>query len=282
MANVGAWRVAETESMRQEAARRADTYELTVSDAQDSSAKQLADIEDLIARESDALLIAPREYHGLDVAFSAASDARIPVLLVDREAAGRPGVDYVTFLGSDFVEQGRRAGEWLARRLAEKASIIELSGTPGASVARDRAIGFRRAIEGYPQMRLLGSQSGEFMRSAGLNVMANVLQGRRNEFNAVFAHNDEMALGAIQAIRGAGLRPGEDIVVVSIDGQRLALQAILRGELGATVESNPRFGPLAFATLDKIAEGAPIPPKIILEDRLFDVTNAARFVEEAY
>ena len=128
----------------------------------------------------------------MDVAFSAAADARIPVLIVDREAAGLPGIDYLTFLGSDFIEQGRRAGAWLAKRMRGRAAIIELAGTPGASVARDRAIGFRRGIEGFPEMRLLGSQSGEFVESAGLNVMANVLQGRRNEFNAIFAHNDEM------------------------------------------------------------------------------------------
>ena len=99
---------------------------------------------------------------------------------------------------------------------------------------------------------------------------------------AVYAHNDEMGLGAIQALRSAGRHPGRDVTVVSIDGERLALEAILRGELGASVESNPRFGPLAFATLDRLRAGQAVPPKILLPDHLFDASNAGQFVAEAY
>jgi galactofuranose transport system substrate-binding protein len=282
MANVGAWRLAETNSMRAEAARRGAQYDLVVTDAQDSTAKQIGDIEDLVARRADALVIAPREYDGLEPAFEAAARARIPIVLVDRQAAGQPGRDYVTFLGSDFVAQGRRTAEWLAGHLAGSAAIIELSGTLGSSVARDRARGFREALARHPGMQIIGSQTAEFTRAIALRVMENIVQGRGRDLNAVFAHNDEMALGAIQALRAAGRRPGRDVTVVSIDGERLALEAILRGELGATVESNPRFGPLAFSTLDQVRAGHPVPPEIILPDRLFDATNAGRFVAEAY
>jgi ribose transport system substrate-binding protein len=282
MANIGAWRLAETNSLREEARRRRASYDLVVTDAQDSTAKQIGDIEDLVARRADALLVAPREYDGLEPAFEAAARARIPVLLVDREAAGVPGRDFVTFLGSDFVAQGRRAAEWLATKTRGAAAVLELSGTPGSSVARDRARGFRDGLAAHPGVRLVGSQTAEFTRATALRVMENVLQGRGRDVTAVYAHNDEMALGAIQALRGAGRRPGRDVTIVSIDGQRLALEAILRGELGASVESNPRFGPLAFSTLDDLRAGRPVPPKILLEDRLFDASNAARFLHEAY
>jgi ribose transport system substrate-binding protein len=112
--------------------------------------------------------------------------------------------------------------------------------------------------------------------------MENVLQSQGRKVTAVYAHNDEMALGAIQAIRAASLRPGRDVLVVSIDGQRAALEAILRGDLGATVESNPRFGPLAFATLDRHLKGEAVPPRVLLEDRLFDANNAREFLDDAY
>ncbi len=282
MANVGAWRLAETGSLRKEAQRRYPEYDLIVTDAQDATAKQIGDVEDLVARRVDALLVAPRDYDGLEPGLEAAARAHIPVVLIDREAAGIPGRDYVTFLGSDFEAQGQRAAVWLTQKVGGTASIIEISGTPGSSVARDRARGFRLGLSGHPGMNILGTQTAEFTRATALRVMENILQGRGRDLTAVYAHNDEMALGAIQALRSAGRHPGHGVTVVSIDGERLALEAILRGELGATIESNPRFGPLAFATLDQIRAGQPVPPKIILQDRLFDASNAAQFLTEAY
>ena len=223
--------------------RRYPEYDLIVTDAQDATAKQIGDVEDLVARRVDALLVAPRDYDGLEPGLEAAARAHIPVVLIDREAAGVPGHDYVTFLGSDFVAQGRRAAVWLTEKVGGTASIIEISGTPGSSVARDRARGFRLGLSGHPGMNILGTQTAEFTRATALRVMENVLQGRGRNLTAVYAHNDEMALGAIQALRSAGRHPGAGVTVVSIDGERLALEAILRGELGASIESNPRFGP---------------------------------------
>jgi len=282
MANVGAWRIAETTSMRDEAERRGGKYELVVTDAQDQTAKQISDVEDLIARRADAIFLAPREYDGLEPALEAAARAKIPVLLIDREAEGVAGKDYLAFLGSNFVEQGRRAAAWLAQKVGGSAGVIELTGTPGSSVARDRSQGFREEIQKHSGLQLIGSQTGEFVRATALRVMENIIQAKGREITAVYAHNDEMALGAIQALKSAGMRPGQDVAVVSIDGQRLALESIVRGELGASVESNPRFGPLAFDTLEKFRAGEAVPPRIILEDRLFDASNAAQFVAAAY
>jgi ribose transport system substrate-binding protein len=274
------WRLAQTKSLRDEAAKRG--VELVVTDAQGQTAKQVSDVEDLIARRVSVILLAPREYEGLAPALQAAKEARIPVILVDRQAAGTAGTDYVTFLGSNFIEQGKRAAEWLAKTTNGQAKIVELAGTPGSSVAIDRAKGFRDELAKHPGMTILASQTGNFTRAQGERVMQNIAQSLGSQFTAVYAHNDEMALGAIQALKSAGRKPGKDVTVISIDGQRAALEAIQAGELAATVESNPRFGPLAFETIEKLRAKQPIPPQIVLTDRLFDSSNAAQFVKEAY
>lgn len=280
--NIGPWRVAETNSIKDEAAKRKETYDFLMTDAQGQTSKQFSDIEDLIARQVDAIFLAPREYEGLTPALEAARAAKIPVFLIDREAAGRPGEHFVSFLGSDFITQGRRVGSWLVQATDGKASIVELTGTAGSSVAIDRAKGFRNAISSYPNMKIVAMQTADFSRAAGQRVMENIIQSKGSDITAVYAHNDEMALGAIQALKSAGMKPGKDVMVVSIDGQKAALEAIIRGELGVSVESNPRFGPLVFATMEKYFAGEKIPPRIILKDRLFDVTNAKNFVHEAY
>jgi ribose transport system substrate-binding protein len=274
------YRLAETKSLQDEAAKRG--IQLVVTDAQGSTAKQVADVEDLVARHVNLIVLAPREYEGLAPALQAAKAAKIPVILVDREAKGTPGEDYVTALESDYVAQGRRAAEWLAIQTNGTANIVELSGTPGASVAADRAKGFRDEIAKHPGMKIVASQTGNFSRATGQGVMQNIAQSLGKTMNAVFAHNDEMALGALQALTASGLKPGADVKVVSIDGSRAALEAIDRGELGATVESSPRYGPLAFDTIEKYRKGETIPPRIIVSDRFFDRANARRFIADAY
>lgn len=280
--NIGPWRIAETNSIKEEAAKRKQTYDFLMTDAQGQTSKQFSDIEDLIARQVDVIFLAPREYEGLTPALEAARTAKIPVFLIDREAAGRPGEHFVSFLGSDFITQGRRVGEWLAKASNGKASIVELTGTAGSSVAIDRAKGFRNAIASYPNMKIIATQTADFSRAAAVRVMENIIQAKGSDITAVYAHNDEMALGAIQALKSAGMKPGKDVMVGSIDGQKAALEAIIRGELGVSVESNPRFGPLVFTTMEEYFAGKKIPPRIILKDRLFDVTNAKDFVDEAY
>ena len=274
------WRLAETKSIRDEAARLG--IRLVVTDAQGQTSKQVADVEDLIARHVNLILLAPREYDGLAPALQAARAAKIPVILVDRAAAGTAGEDYVTLLESNQVEQGVRAAEWLARETKGVANIVELSGTPGASVAADRARGFREGIAKYPGMKIAASQSGNFSRATGQGVMQNIAQSLGKQITAVFAHNDEMALGAVQALIASGLRPGTDVRIISIDGERAALEAIDRGELGATVESNPRFGPLAFAAIEKFRRGEAVPARILIQDRFFDRSNARQFIADAY
>jgi ribose transport system substrate-binding protein len=280
MENDGPWRIAETKSMREEAAKRG--YELIITDAQKQTSKQISDVEDLVARGVSAIFLAPREFEGLAPALAAAKEAKIPVFLIDREAAGKVGEDYVTFIGSNFVQQGERVGEWLAKNTDGKAGIIELQGTAGASVAIDRAQGFRNVIGKYPDMKILASQPANFSRAEGQKVMENLIQAHGKNITAVYTHNDEMALGAIQALKAANMNPGKDVKVVSVDGQKSALEAIMAGDLNITVESNPRFGPIAFDTYEKFLRSEQLQPEIILEDKFYDSSNAAQFVAEAY
>ena len=274
------YRLAETKSIRDEATKRG--IQLVVTDAQGQTAKQVADVEDLIARKVDMIVLAPRTFDGLTPALEAAKAAKIPVILVDRAAKGTAGVDYVTELASNYKEQGRRAAEWLAAQTKGTANIVELSGTPGASVADDRANGFREELAKYPNMKIIASQTGNFSRATGQGVMQNIAQSLGKKITAVYAHNDEMAIGAIQALTAAGLKPGTDVTIVSVDGSRAALEAIDRGELGATVESNPRYGPLAFETIEKYRKGEKLPPKILVNDRFFNRENVKQFIADAY
>jgi ABC-type sugar transport system substrate-binding protein len=282
MENNGPWRIAETNSMKEEARRRGDKYELVVTDAQGQTSKQVSDVEDLIARRVKAIFLAPREFEGLAPAIQAAKQAGIPVFLIDREAAGKAGEDYVTFIGSNFVEEGQRAGEWLVKQSNGKAGIVELTGTAGSSVANDRSQGFKNAIKDKPEMQIIASQTGDFTRATAQKVMENIIQSKGKEITAIYAHNDEMALGAIQALQAAGMKPGKDVLVVSVDGEKAALQAIAQGTMNVSVECNPRFGPIAFDTLEKHLNGEKVSTKIIVPDRFFDQSNAQQFVNEAY
>lgn len=279
MENNNPWRIGETESMKAEGEKRAGKYIAT--DAQSQTAKQVSDVEDMIAQGIDVLVIAPREYEGLTPALEAAKKAGVPVFLVDREAKGTPCEDFVTFMGSNFIEEGERAAQWLVENMGEKGKVIELYGTIGSSPAMDRATGFRNVVSKYPGIEIVASQSGDFTRALGQQVMEQLLQAYP-DVNAVYAHNDEMALGAIQALKDAGRKPGQDVLVVSIDGTRDALQAIIDGELGATCECNPRFGPLALDTIEKFLAGEPIPTKITVEDMFFTKENAKDFIDYAY
>src|SRR5918992_1466561 len=269
------WRIAETASMKAEAEKRG--WQLVYTDAAGSAAKQVADVNSMIAQGVDAIFLAPREEKPLIPAVMAAKKAGIPVILLDRnvdQSLAKAGRDYVTFIGSDFVDEGKRAAEALTKAVNGNAKIIQLEGTTGSSPANDRRKGFEDYIKAHPGMKVVASQSGDFVRDKGRQVAETLLQAHPDA-TAIYAHNDEMAIGAIAALEAAGKTPGKDVIIVSIDGTRDALQAIIDGKLGATVECSPHFGPKAYDTLVAYANGEQIPPKIINPDRFFDKSNAA-------
>ena len=155
--------------------------------------------------------------------------------------------------------------------------IAELTGTPNSAPANDRKKGFEEVLTQYPGMSIVYSQTGDFTRAKGKEVMEALLKspvGKR--INALFAHNDDMALGAIQAIEAAGLKPGKDITIVSIDGIKDALVAITEGKLNCSVECNPLLGPKVFDAVQAVMDKKPLPKRIVVEDSMFDATNAAK------
>jgi galactofuranose transport system substrate-binding protein len=276
------WRLAQTASMKEEAAKLG--WQLVYTDAAGSAAKQVADVNSMIAQGVDVIFLAPREEKPLIPAVMAAKKAGIPVILLDRSVdptLAVAGKDYLTFIGSDFIEEGKRAGEWLVKATNGKATIIELEGTIGASPANDRKKGFDAVIAQHPDMKIVASQSGDFARDKGRQVAETLLQAHPDA-TAIYSHNDEMALGAIAAIEAAGKKPGKDIIIVSIDGEKDGIQAVADGKMGATVECNPRFGPKAYATAMAYAKGEKIPPKIINPDQFYDASNAQASLATAY
>jgi ABC-type sugar transport system substrate-binding protein len=277
------WRIAETKSFQETA--EACGWDLVSTDAAGSAAKQVSDVDSMIAQGIDVLFLPPREEKPLLPAVMKAQAAGIPTFLVDRSVdpnVAKAGEHYIAFLGSDFVDQGRRVAEWTIENFkGDKGVIVELEGTTGSSPANDRKKGFDEAIAADDRFEIVASQSGDFARDQGRQVMETLLQSHP-DVNIVYAHNDEMAIGAIQALELAGRKPGEDVLVVSIDGTRDALQAITDGKMGVTVESSPFFGPLACDVMKRYAAGETIEPWVKVEDRIFTKENAAENLAGAY
>ena len=276
------WRLAQTKSMQDEAKKLG--HQLVYTDAAGSTAKQVADVRSMIAQKVDAIFLAPREDKPLAPVVAEARKAGIPVILLDRNidpALSKAGTDYVTFIGSDFIKEGQRVADWLVKNAKGKTTIIELEGTTGASPANDRKKGFDDVIAKNPKFKIVASQTGNFARDTGRQVAETLLQAHP-EANVIYAHNDEMAIGAVSAIQAAGKVPGKDILVLSIDGGKEAVQMVVDGKINYVVECNPRFGPEAFKTLQGYAAGKKYPAKIINADRDYTPESAKAGLASAY
>lgn len=265
------WRTAETGSIKSEAEKRG--VNLKFADAQGKQENQIQALKAFIAQKVDAIILAPVIETGWEPVLKDARKANIPVVLVDRGVKVSDNSLYATLIASDFVDEGRRAGEWLAKKTDGKAVIAELQGTPGAAPAIDRKKGFEEAISKHPDMKIVKSQTGDFTRAKGKEVTEAFLKADKN-ITAIYSHNDDMALGAIQAIEEAGKKPGQDILVVSIDGMKAAMEAVVAGKLNCTVECNPLLGPAAFDAAQKAKDGKELPRSTVVKDELFDSTNA--------
>ncbi|MFE5514749.1 ABC transporter substrate-binding protein [Streptomyces sp. NPDC056529] len=275
------FRIAETQSIKDEAAK-VGVKKLLTTNAQSQLSKQISDIQDMLAQGAQFLIVAPLNSAGLEPALQAAAAKKVPVLTIDRKINATACKDYLAFLGSDFVEQGKRAADAMVKATGGKGKVAILLGSSGNSVTTDRTKGFVDQVKATaPGLEIVAQQTGEFARDKGQQVMEQLIQSKP-DITAVYAENDEMALGAVTALKAAGKAPGKDVRIVSIDGTRNAVQALANGELNAVIESNPRFGPLAFATAQKFYAGEGIPEDVIISDRSYDPANAKESLGGAY
>jgi galactofuranose transport system substrate-binding protein len=264
------WRAAETTLTRQQAEERG--IQLQFSDAQQKQENQIAAIRSFVAQGVDAILLAPVVATGWDSVLQEAKEAEIPVVLLDRQVDSSEDL-YLTAVGSNLVHEGEVAGEWLVNEVGDReCRIVELQGTTGSSPAIDRKTGFENAIKDHANLSIVRSQTGDFTRALGKEVMESFIQAENGgkDICALYAHNDDMAVGAIQAIKEAGLKPGEDILVVSIDAVPDIFKAMADGEANATVELTPNMAGPAFDALEAYWADGTMPPKFIqTESKLF-------------
>ncbi|MFD5204731.1 ABC transporter substrate-binding protein [Streptomyces sp. NPDC058375] len=275
------FRIAETQSIKDEA-KKVGVKKLLTTNAQSQLSKQISDIQDMLSQGAQFLIVAPLNSDGLEPALKAAAAKKVPVLTIDRKVNSTACKDYVAFLGSDFVEQGKRAADAMIKVTGGKGKVAILLGASGNNVTTDRTKGFVDQVKAEaPGLEIVAQQTGEFARDKGQQVMEQLIQSKP-DITAVYAENDEMGLGALTAIKAAGKKPGKDVKIVSVDGTRNAVQALVNGEYNAVIESNPRFGPLAFATAQKFYAGEAIPENVIITDREYDEANAKESLGGAY
>ena len=264
------WRAAETSVSKSEAAKR--KINLKIADAQQKQENQIKAIRSFIAQGVDAIFLAPVVASGWDSVLKEAKEAKIPVILLDRDIDPSGKDLYLTAVTSDSVHEGEVAGDWLAKTVGNKAcSIVELQGTVGASVAANRKKGFDTAIAKHANLKVVRSQTGDFTRAKGKEVMESFIkaEGGGKSICAVYAHNDDMMVGAIQAMKEAGLKPGKEILTVSIDAVPDIFKAMVAGEANATVELTPNMAGPAFDAVAAFKEKGTVPPKWIqTESRL--------------
>lgn len=272
------WRTANTVSIKD--AAKKDGVTLKFADAQQKQENQVKALRSFIAQKVDVIAFSPVVESGWDTVLREAKAAKIPVILTDRAVNVADKSLYVTFIGSDFVEEGRRAGQWLlehAKKTPDATlNIVELQGTVGSAPAIDRKAGFLEVIGKNPKMKIIRSQTGDFTRAKGKEVMEAFLKAEGKKINVLYAHNDDMAIGAIQAIEEAGMKPGKDIIIISIDGVKGAFEAMIAGKLNVTVECSPLLGPQLMSIARDVVAGKPVPARITTVEGVFPAEVAAK------
>jgi len=275
-AQVGAesgWRTANTKSI-QSTLTKANGFELKFSDAQQKQENQIQAIRSYIAQGVDFIAFSPVVESGWDSVLQEAKQAKIPVVLTDRAVDTKDPSLYETFIGSDFIKEGQRVGEWVDKTLGSKPlNVVELQGTTGSAPAIDRKQGFQDAIKANSNIKVVASQTGDFTRDGGKKVMEGFLQSHK-DIGLVYAHNDDMALGAIEAIEAAGKVPGKDIKIVSIDGVKDGMTALSQGKINYIVECNPLLGPDLAKIIKTLHGGGTVERRIVTHDDAFDQTAA--------
>jgi len=279
-AQVGAeseWRTANTESIK--ASAKDAGIELKFSDAQQKQENQIKALRAFIAQKVDVIAFSPVVESGWGTVLREAKAAKIPVILSDRAVDEKDDSLWVTFMGSDFVEEGRRAGRWLVEKMKGSTgdvNIVELQGTVGSAPAIDRKKGFEEIIKTNPRYKIIRSQTGDFTRAKGKEVMEAFLKAEGKKINVLYAHNDDMAIGAIQAIEEAGFKPAKDIIIISVDAVKGAFEAMIAGKLNVSVECSPLLGPQLMQAAKDLKAGKTLPKRIVTQEGVFPMEVAAK------
>lgn len=274
------WRKANSESFR-EAAKELG-IQLVFKDAGGKTEVQRRHVEEFINQRVDAIVLAANEVGGWDAVLLKAKAAKIPVILSDRTLVLKPENQnkglYVTSIGSDFRYEGRAAAAWLAQETAGRCNIVEIQGPPDSSPSIERGKGFREVIAMFPAMKIIATQTGMWREDQAREVMRAHLKAEGRNICAVFAHNDNMAFGAVEALEAAkdlGLKPGKDVLIIGVDGVRRGFQFLIEKRINALVECNPLLGKFVLKVAVDVLNGRSVPARMYLEDKVFTVHNAA-------
>ncbi|GAB6899072.1 ABC transporter substrate-binding protein [Kineosporia succinea] len=276
-AQVGAesgWRTANTKSIQESAAEAG--VELKFSDAQGKQENQIKAIRSFITQRVDVIAFSPVVESGWDTVLKEAKDAEIPVILTDRAIDSPDETLYESFIGSDFVLEGQKAGEWLVEEYKDETdpvNIVELQGTPGAAPANDRKAGFAEVIKADPKFKVIASQTGQFTRTDGKQVMETFLKSH-DDIDVLYAHNDDMGLGAIEAIEAAGKVPGKDIKIITVDAVKDGMTALSEGKINFIVECSPLLGPQLMDLAKTVADGGTVEKRVLTEETTFTPEQA--------
>lgn len=278
------WRSANTDSIK--ASAEAAGVELKFSDAQQKQENQIKAIRSYIQQKVDVIAFSPVVETGWDTVLQEAKRADIPVILTDRAVDTEDTSLYQTFLGSDFVLEGEKAGEWLVENAADAdidgdgdINVVQLEGTTGAAPAIDRAEGFATAIAADSKIEVTASQTGDFTRDGGKQVMESFLNSEKG-IDVVFAHNDDMGLGAIEAIEAAGLTPGEDVMIITVDAVKDGMIALSEGKINFIVECNPLLGDQLMELAEKVVNGDEVPERVVTEEGTFTQEQATEVLAD--
>ncbi|MFG6196770.1 ABC transporter substrate-binding protein [Nonomuraea sp. JJY05] len=268
------WRTANTKSVQDSAKTAGIT--LKFSDAQQKQENQIKALRSYIQQKVDVIAFSPVVESGWDTVLKEAKDAKIPVILTDRAVDSKDTSLYKTFLGSDFVEEGKKAGQWLVNEYKDNkdpVNIVELQGTTGSAPANDRKSGFQEVIGADPKFKIIASQTGDFTRAKGKEVMEAFLKSNP-DIDVLYAHNDDMGLGAIEAIEGAGKVPGKDIKIITVDAVKDGMQALADGKINYIVECSPLLGPQLMDLAKKVVKGEQVPARVVTEETTFTQEQA--------
>ena len=244
--------------------------ELIYDNAAQKQENQINALRSFIAYQVDVIALAPIVEEGWENVLTEAKNAGIPVLLCDRYINTRDKGLIAGYVGSDFMEEGRAAGAFLLKKASgmDRVRIVEIAGTEGSTPARQRALGFREVLQGDDRFDIIASVSGDFLRSKGKESMENIL-GSHQGIDVLYSHNDAMTLGAIEAIEAAGLAPGQDIIIITIDGEQGAIDLLKEGKINCVVECTPLLGDLIMSLAQQLAKGDSIPPFSHPQEQVF-------------